>query len=62
MDEYEDTLYMDRFYDPYGTSALHAGARIYPCPTCDEPNRLTSRDVESCYQCDECANALERGW
>ena len=62
MDEYEDMLYMDRFFDPGGDSALYAGVRTHPCPTCKDPNRLTDRDVQAGYQCDDCADALERGW
>ena len=30
--------------------------RIYPCPTCKQPNRLTLRDVQHGYQCDQCAD------
>ena len=60
-DEYD--FYMrERFADPGGRSALHAGPRTNPCPTCGEPDRLTDRDVQSGYQCDECADAAERGW
>jgi len=48
-----------RFRDPGGTSALHAASRrnprCFPCPTCKEPNRLTQRDVDAGYQCDQCA-------
>jgi hypothetical protein len=50
------------FADPGGTSALRAGNRIYPCPTCGEPNRLTAKDVKLKYQCDVCADRLERGF
>jgi len=53
---------VDRFRDPGGTSALHSGDRTESCPTCDEPNRLTARDVSSGYQCDQCADELERGY
>ena len=48
-----------RFRDPYGKSALHPGKRIYPCPTCGEPNRLTAKDKRKGYQCDECADRAE---
>jgi len=48
-----------RFRDPYGKSSLHPGKRIYPCPTCGEPKRLTKKDKASGYQCDECANRAE---
>jgi len=57
-DEY-DFYRAQRFADPSGTSALHAGNRTHPCPTCDEPNRLTARDIQAGYQCDGCANAEE---
>lgn len=33
--------------------------RIYPCPTCREPNRLTAQDKARGYQCDDCADELE---
>jgi len=51
--------------DPGGRSALRAATkknpRNRPCPTCGEPNRLTPKDVAPRYQCDECADAQERG-
>ena len=62
MDYYGDDEFeccSQRFADPGGTSALHAGTRTYPCPTCATPNRLTARDVEAGYQCDGCADAEE---
>lgn len=47
-------------------SALHRPARgnprAFPCPTCKEPNKLTRRDVEKGYQCDDCADRDERGF
>lgn len=49
----------DDFADPGGRSALRAGKRIYPCPTCGKPNKLTAADVRHHYQCDNCADALE---
>lgn len=49
------------FADPGGTSALRAGVRNRPCPTCKSPNRLTEEDVRRGYQCDPCADAVERG-
>lgn len=56
---------VERFADPGGNSALHVAdrdnPRNLPCPTCQWPNRLTARDVQAGYQCDACANALERG-
>lgn len=47
-------------------SALRAPSktnpRVYPCPTCNEPDRLTPADVRQGYQCDECANLAEGGY
>jgi hypothetical protein len=57
-DDYEDRI---RFADPGSGSALRAGVRDQMCPTCHGKNRLTREDVALGYQCDECANALERG-
>lgn len=55
----------DDFADPGGRSSLRAvtrdNPRIYPCPTCGKRNRLTKKDVQLGYQCDECADRLERG-
>lgn len=46
-------------------SALRAATatnpRNQPCPTCDWPNRLTPADVELGYQCNQCADVMERG-
>lgn len=43
----------------------HCGHRLnprkHPCPTCGRENLLTRLDVDNHYQCDSCANALERG-
>lgn len=59
----DDPDYMeDEFYDPGGRSALRAGNRCHPCPTCQEPNRLTAADVKRHYQCDQCADRAERGY
>lgn len=53
------------FADPGGRSALRAASktnpRNLPCPTCHEPNRLTPADRAWGYQCDSCADSLERG-
>lgn len=54
----EDDL---QFADPGGSSALRAGVRDQPCPTCGQPYRLTVADVRLGYQCDQCADAMERG-
>ena len=54
------------FADPGGRSALRAATkdnpRNRPCPTCKKKNRLTPKDVALGYQCDECADRLERGF
>ena len=53
------------FSDPGGRSALRAATksnpRNLPCPTCDQPNRLTRIDRARHYQCDECADRAEGG-
>lgn len=53
------------FANPGGRSALRAATRDnprdLPCPTCDRPNMLTRIDRARGYQCDRCADALERG-
>lgn len=59
--------YSDRseFADPHGKSALRSSSkhnpRNLPCPTCEEPNRLTPQDEALGYQCDSCADQAERG-
>lgn len=51
------------FADPGGESALRAATvdnpRIFACPTCGWPNRLTGIDVKRGYQCDTCADRAE---
>lgn len=46
-------------------SALRAAGphnpRNLPCPTCNEPNRLTPADRARGYQCDACADRAEGG-
>jgi hypothetical protein len=53
------------FADPGGRSALRASSasnpRNLPCPNCERPNRLTPADRDRGYQCDACADRLERG-
>ena len=67
FDDYDDDL-IDGvgFADPGGRSALRAetpsNPRIYPCPTCKEPNVLTRIDVQRGYQCDRCADQAEGGF
>ena len=61
---YEDDQVCD-FASPGSGSALRAATdsnpRNLPCPTCEQPNRLTPHDVLLCYQCDSCADLAERG-
>jgi hypothetical protein len=57
-DDYDDDDEIE-FADPGGNSALRAGNRQYPCPTCDSPNALTADDVNLGYQCDDCADRAE---
>lgn len=53
------------FARPGSNSALRAASkrnpRNLPCPTCGQPNRLTPADKAQGYQCDQCADAQERG-
>lgn len=53
------------FADPGGKSALRAetpeNPRIYPCPTCKAPDRLTRIDVQRGYQYNACADRDEGG-
>lgn len=62
--DYDDDEDLD-FAHPGGTSALRAATksnpRNLPCPNCDRKNVLTPKDVKLGYQCDACADALERG-
>ena len=47
-------------------SALRAATpdnpRNLPCPNCGRQNMLTPLDVARGYQCDICADELERGY
>lgn len=58
---------MDNFdyADPYSDSCLRKATkknpRNKPCPTCKAPNRLTPKDVGLGYQCNACADEVERG-
>jgi predicted RNA-binding Zn-ribbon protein involved in translation (DUF1610 family) len=56
--EYEERS-GDAFRDPGGRSALRAGIRIHPCPSCGELEALTAADVRLGYQCDACADRAE---
>ena len=70
MDDYYDEeewhYRVERFADPGGNSALHPATkgnpRNLPCPTCGAKNVLTPKDRAKGYQCDRCADALERGY
>jgi hypothetical protein len=63
-DEYQE--WMSEFADPGGNSALRAATpsnpRNLPCPNCGQENQLTPKDRDLGYQCNECADKLERGW
>lgn len=68
-DEYDPEEWAERvemFADPGGNSALRRASadnpRNLPCPTCGEENVLTPADRERGYQCDRCADELERGY
>jgi hypothetical protein len=63
----EDPMYAgDGTWFAQEDSALRASGpgnpRNLPCPTCREPNRLTPADRARGYQCDSCADKVERGW
>ncbi len=65
----EEEDYMESrlaFADPGGRSALRAAGpgnpRNLPCPTCGGKNRLTPEDKRRGYQCDSCADAIEKGY
>ena len=53
------------FADPGGRSALRAASkrnpRNLPCPDCGAPNRLTPKDRQLGYCCDQCADRNEGG-
>lgn len=63
LDEWADRV--ERFSDPGGNSSLYPATATDPrdqkCGSCGWPNRLTRADVSRGYQCDSCANAMERG-
>jgi hypothetical protein len=66
-DEYDpENDWNSEFADPGGNSALRAATpsnpRNLPCPNCGQANRLTPKDRDLGYQCDSCADKLERGW
>ena len=65
VEGYDDELWDEDFADPGGRSALRAASkrnpRNLPCPNCGAPNRLTPQDKALGYQCDQCADTLERG-
>lgn len=51
------------FAQPNGRSALRAASRhnprVHSCPTCKEPNKLTPKDKQLGYQCNDCADKEE---
>lgn len=55
----DDDLDHLEFANPGGRSALRAGERTEPCPTCGRENVLTKKDVSLHYQCDRCADIAE---
>lgn len=63
MSYHSDEDDRSEFADPGGRSALRAATkrdpRIWPCPTCFAPNRLTRADKQHHYQCDQCADRAE---
>ena len=63
-EDFEDSR--EHFADPGGRSALRASSktnpRNLPCPNCKAPNRLTPAVRARGYQCDSCADQLERGY
>ena len=59
MYDYDEDSGDAPFRDPGGRSALRAGKRIYPCPTCGRKRQLTRADKDRGYQCDYCADAAE---
>jgi hypothetical protein len=66
MNQYAyDESFDPDFSDPSGRSSLRASSvrnpRNLPCPTCGKKNKLTPADRRAGYQCDSCANEVERG-
>ena len=63
MDYYDQDEDRSMFADPGGNSALRAACkgnpRNLPCPTCKKKNKLTRKDVQLGYQCNECADRQE---
>lgn len=47
-----------RFADPTRQSALRAGKREHPCPSCGEPAKLTTADVGLGYRCADSAQGF----
>lgn len=61
-----DDEHREDFADPGGNSALRRSSRRnprnLPCPTCGEPDRLTPKDLDLGYQCNDCADRAEGGY
>jgi hypothetical protein len=54
-----------RFANPGSAlrAATRSNPRSLPCPTCKQPSKLTPKDAQLGYQCDDCANRDEGyGW
>jgi hypothetical protein len=62
--EYDDPIDGVGFAQPGSAlrAATHDNPRDLPCPNCGTENVLTRIDRARGYQCDACADALERGY
>jgi hypothetical protein len=66
--EYDDDFADDhesRMFANPGSALRCAGPgnpRNLPCPTCNQPNRLTPADRARGYQCDGCADRADFGY
>lgn len=49
-------MYEDDYDSEQAYVRHRAGERVYPCPTCKEEGKLSARDKQNGYQCDDCAN------
>ena len=47
------------FIDPLDHDTLRTNKRRHPCPTCKKPNKLTEKDVQLGYQCNDCAGVFQ---
>lgn len=64
-EDYDGGFDSDDFADRGSGSSLRAATRTnprnLPCPDCKQPNRLTPRDRQLGYCCNECARKNEGG-